>query len=56
MPAPTCSRLTDRALVLPPASYEVIAMRDPTRDVMHSGHFVRFGLEWGTGTEKGPAC
>ena len=56
MPAPGCSRLTDRAPVLPPASCEVITMRDATRDVMRGSHFVRFGLEWGTGTEKGPAC
>ena len=56
MSAPGCSRLTDRALVLPPASGEVIAMRDTMRDVMRSSHSVRFGLEWGTGTEKGPVC
>ena len=34
MPAPGCTPLIDRALVLPPASCEVIAMRDATRDVM----------------------
>jgi hypothetical protein len=34
MPAPTCSRLTDRAPVMRSASRQVFAIRDATRDVM----------------------